>query len=137
MPLSGKVRQVMDSNIPLVEAGATVSDALKTMLKREVWSVVITKKGLPLGVVTDHDILRKCMGKGFNPNQVKAEEIMSAPLILIDADATVGEAMSKMVENDIRRLYIVENGKIVGRITEKSVLKNTLSVMLTLSSGAL
>jgi len=127
----------MDSNIPLVDAGATVADALKTMVQREVWSVVITKKGLPLGVVTDHDILRKCINKGFSPSQVKVEEIMSSPLILIDADATVGEAMSKMVEKDIRRLYIVEKGKIVGRITEKSVLRNTLSVMLSLSSGAL
>ena len=127
----------MDSNIPLVDAGAMVSDALKTMVQREVWSVVITKKGLPLGVVTDHDILRKCINKGFSPSQVKVEEIMSSPLILIDADATVGEAMSKMVEKDIRRLYIVEKGKIVGRITEKSVLRNTLSVMLSLSSGAL
>lgn len=137
MPLAGKVRDAMDTNIPLVDASATVSEVLKAMLKREVWSVVILKKGLPVGVVTDHDILRKCVGKGFEPSRVKAEEIMSAPLILIDADATVGEAMSKMVEKDIRRLFIVENGKIIGRITEKSVLKNTLSVMLSLSSGAL
>lgn len=137
MPLAGKVRDAMDTNIPLVDASATVSEVLKAMLKREVWSVVILKKGLPVGVVTDHDILRKCVGKGFEPSRVKVEEIMSAPLILIDADATIGEAMSKMVEKDIRRLFIVENGKIIGRITEKSVLKNTLSVMLSLSSGAL
>jgi len=137
MPLAGKVRDAMDTNIPLVEAGAPVSEVLKAMLKSEVWSVVVVRKGLPLGVVTDHDILRKCVGKGFEPSRMTAGEIMSAPLILIDADATIGEAMTKMVEKDIRRLYIAENGKIAGRITEKSVLRNTLGVMLTLSSGAL
>lgn len=137
MSISVKVRDVMDNNIPLVEAGKAVSDALKAMIQREVWSVVITRKGLPLGVVTDHDILRKCVAKGFDPGHMKAEEIMSAPLILIDADASVGEAMTKMVEEDVRRLYIVEDGKIVGRITERSVLKNTLSVMMSLSSGIL
>jgi predicted transcriptional regulator len=137
MPLSGTVKQVMDTNIPLVEAGSKVSEALKTMLAREVWSIVVTKKGLPLGVVTDHDILVKCVDKGFDPHRMAVEEIMSAPLILIDADATVGEAMAKMVQSDVRRLYIVERGKIVGRVTEKSVLKHTLGVMLSLSAGAL
>jgi predicted transcriptional regulator len=58
---------------------------------------------------------------------LKVEEIMSSPLITIEADASIGEAAILMTNNKIRRLLVTEKGKIVGIITEKDVLRGTLS----------
>lgn len=137
MPLTSTVRSVMDKNVQFVEEGSTVADALRTMIEKGVWSVVVLKKGLPMGVVTEHDMLERCFDKGFDANRVLVETIMSSPLLLIDADALTGEAMKKMVEKSVRRLYIVENGQIMGRITAKSVMENTLGVMIAISSETL
>lgn len=124
----------MDTNVATVDANATISEVIETMTQRDVLSVLVQEKGLPIGVVTDRDLLRRCIGKGMDVNSVRAKEIMSSPLILIDADAPIGEAMGKMVEKDVRRLFIVKEGKVVGRITDKEVIENAMGILLTLSS---
>ena len=136
MPLFNNVRDAMDRNVQFVEEGTTVKDVLGTMIKNGVWAVVVAAKGVPLGVVTEHDILRRCDYNGLDASRVRAEEIMSSPIILIDVDAPIGEALATMVERGVRRLFIADNGKIVGRITEKAVLESTMNVMLALKSYA-
>jgi CBS domain-containing protein len=59
---------------------------------------------------------------------------MSSPIETISPDASLGEAMAKMVEKNIRRLFVVEQGKIIGRVTQTELFENTLNVMMTLSS---
>ena len=134
MKIATKVKDVMDKNVVMVDANTSVFEAVKTMLQKKVWSVVVVERGLPVGVVVDHDVLNKCVGAGLDVNRVKTKEIMSAPLMLIDAEAAIGEALSRMLEKEVRRLYIVENGKLVGRITERKALEASLNVMMSLSS---
>jgi predicted transcriptional regulator len=136
MKISARVRDLMDTRVVTVNADATVAETLQAMLTNDVWSVIVLEKGLPMGVVVEHDILQRCVGKGLEVNRVKARDIMSSPLLQIDANAPVGEAMKKLEEESVKRLYIVENGKVVGRITEKSVLESALNLMETLSSVA-
>ncbi|HUI86323.1 MAG TPA: CBS domain-containing protein [Nitrososphaerales archaeon] len=132
--ISARVKDLMDSKIVTVDADATVAQALKAMLQNDVWSVIVMEKGIPAGVVVEHDVLQRCVGKGLDPNRVKAKDIMSSPLLQIDAEAPIGEAMKKLEEESVKRLYIVQNGKVVGRLTEKSVLEGALNLMMTLSA---
>ena len=134
MKLSARVKDVMDENVVTVDANTTVSDAIRMMIQKKVWSVIVLERGLPTGVVVDHDVITRCVDKGLDVKRVKVREIMSSPLLLTEAEAPVGEAMMKMVQTGVRRLYIVEKGKVVGRITQKSALENSLNLMLTLSS---
>ena len=130
-----KIKDVMDTNVVDVDANATVSEATKLMLQKGVWSVIVTENELPVGVVTDHDIMRRCIGKGLDMNLVRMKEIMSAPLLIVDGEAPVGDAMAIMVEKNVSRLYIVENGKVTGRITHRDVLESNLSTFWALSSA--
>ncbi len=57
---------------------------------------------------------------------MKVEEVMSAPLITIDADASPSEAAMLMSDNSLRRLLVMEKGKIVGIVTDRDVLGGTL-----------
>ncbi|MEM1975478.1 MAG: CBS domain-containing protein, partial [Candidatus Caldarchaeum sp.] len=52
----------------------------------------------------------------------------------ISPDASLGEAMAKLVEKNIRRLFVIENGKIIGRVTQTELFENTLNVMMALSA---
>ena len=132
MPISVMVRQVMD---PLVTIGAgqTVRQALDRMIQTHVWSLLAERQGVPVGVITDHDILQRCVAKGFDANRIKVEEIMSSLLITIESDKRAGVALEKMVEMNVGRLYVIETGKVIGRVTQRGLSANLLDVMLTLS----
>ena len=124
----------MEKNVVSIDSNATVVDAIKKMLQSKVWSLVVEKRGLPSGVVTERDVLRRCIGKGLAQDRVKVEEIMTSPLITVGPDATIGEAMKMMVEKEIRRLFVINGGKIIGRVTQTDLFESTLNVMSSLSS---
>lgn len=117
----------MTKNIISVKNNASVVEAASVMVKNDIGSVVVTKDGNPVGILTEKDMVKECCAKKLCDGDLKVEEIMSAPLITIEADASLGEAAMLMSDNKIRRLLVTEKGKIVGIITEKDVLRGTLS----------
>jgi len=134
MTLTLKVWDVMENGVVILEENLSAKHALDAMLEHGVWSVVVSAKGLPTGVVTERDILRRVVAKGKNLAEAQLREIMSCPLITIDPDAPLGKAWEIMVEKDIRRLYVVEKGKIIGRITHKGLFQKLLDALIALSS---
>ena len=121
------VRHIMRKNIISVKNNASVVEAASVMVKNDIGSVVVTKDGKPVGILTEKDIVKNCCARKLCGGDLKVEEIMSTPLITIEADASLGEAALLMSRNKIRRLLVTEKGKIVGIITEKDVLRGTLS----------
>lgn len=134
MSITVRVRDAMDTDVVFIVASKTVMDALNKMLQTHVWSLVVEKRGLPVGVVTERDTIRRCISKGTDPNRHTVEEIMSSPPVTIDPDVPVGDAMKLMVEKAIRRVYVVEDGKIIGRVTQTGAFRHMLDVVRILSS---
>ncbi len=133
MAITLRVKDVMDRKVVAVDASATVADALSKMLENGVWSVVIEERGLPLGVVTERDVIRRCVAKGMAPERTGVQQIESSPLITISPDATIREAMDAMAVRNVRRLFVVEGGKIVGRVTQTELFESTLTMMEALA----
>ena len=134
MPITVKVKEIMDKNVVTVDSSSPASQAIEKMIQAGVWSLIVERQGLPVGVVTDRDILRRCAAMGHYPDKVKVEQIMSSPIITIEPDATVGEAMRTLINKDIRRLYVVEGGRITGRVTQTGLFRNMLDIVMTLAS---
>ena len=134
LPLTVKVKDVMDKKVFSLDANATVEDAVRMMVQNNVWSLVVERRSLPEGDVTERDILRRCLGKGLVPSRTPVGDIASSPLITVNPDANIREAMNQMAARDVRRLFVVDKGKIVGRITQTELFQSTLSVMEILSS---
>jgi len=134
LPITVKVKDLMDTKVFSIEEGKTVREAIQKMVEANVWSLLVDRRGLPLGVVTERDVLRRCISKGLNPEKTRIEEIMSSPLVTAYPDEAVGEAMKRMVEKNIRRLYVIDNGRIVGRVTQTALFESMLGIMMTLSS---
>ncbi len=124
----------MENRVFFLDASKSISDLIEAMVEKEVWSFVVTKNEMPVGTVTERDILRRCLAKGLNPNGMKAESIMSTPIITINPEAPLSEAMTLMVEKNVRRIFVVEKGKIIGRLTQTGVFGQMLNILITLSS---
>ena len=136
MGIAVKIGQIMTKDLISVETKASVSEAASIMVRNEIGAVVVTKNNAPVGIVTEVDILKRCcIGKACS-EELKTREIMTSPLITIDANAAIGEAARLMSDKKIRRLLVTKEGNIVGMVTEKDVLRATLgyfeNVLLTI-----
>ena len=128
------ISSIMTTDIVSVDAKATVAEAIRAMVERNIGSVVATREGSMVGIVTERDILRKLV-LGEDYNTLKVEDAMSSPLLTIESDATIGEAADLMAERNIRRLLVTEKGKIRGIVTERDIIRATLDVFRKLSDA--
>lgn len=124
----------MEKKVLMLPSDHSVAQAVQTMVSQNTWSLVVEREGLAVGVVTDRDILRRCVARGLRSESVKLEEIMSSPIITVLPETRIGDIMEKMATKEVRRLYVIEDGKIVGRITQTMMFENSTNVMMTLAS---
>ena len=113
----------MVSNIKTVRIDDTVLDAVKKMNKFRIGSVVVLSGDRPVGIITERNILQRIVEPGLDPMVVKAREIMSAPLVTIEPYVPLEEAARLMVRHGIKKLPVVEGGKLVGMITTSDLVR--------------
>jgi len=135
MKVTYSVRNFMTTDIVTMKSTGTINEAMNLMMNNNIGSVVVTRGGEIVGILTERDVVKKCC-PSVECTTMTAEEIMSSPPITIDGGATIGEAADLMAEKEIRRLLVTEKGKIQGIITERDVMKATLNVFKTLSGIA-
>jgi CBS domain-containing protein len=99
-----------------------VSDVARIMVEQNVGSVVVVRDYEPLGIITERDIIERIVLANKNINEIVAQEIMTAPLLTIDSNRTVEEALEVMQKNHLRRLVVVNGEKLVGIVTERRLL---------------
>jgi len=78
-------------------------------------------KSKETGIITDMDIKTKVVAKGLNPLDVKAKEIATFPVLTINSNDFVFEAIIKMINNNVKRLPVVENGEIIGVLEDRTI----------------
>lgn len=115
--MSFKISDIMTRNVVTIETGKTVQEAVEIMNKKEIGCIVVTKDGSPIGIVTERDVLNKIVVEGRDPEKTKIEEIMSSPLITGSPDMTLEDAAKLLVLRRVKKLPIVEKGKLVGIVT--------------------
>jgi CBS domain-containing protein len=125
-----KVKDFMTKGVLTIDSKRTVGEAAELMSQKEVGDVVVTEGESPRGIVTERDFVRRVIAKR-RPLDTKISDVMSTPLIMIEPDASLGEAARKMVNNRIRRLPVVERHKLVGILVvsdfARHLSKKTLS----------
>lgn len=132
MKVTYAVKDIMAKKIVTVESTVNVGDAIKLMAERNIGSVVVTRDGEMVGILTERDVLKKCYAPG-QYTAMKAGEVMSEPLITIRGDAAIGDAADLMAEKNARRLLVTENDKIQGIISQRDVMEATQYVFKVLS----
>jgi CBS domain-containing protein len=115
------VKEAMKTNPVIVKPTITVLEAAKLMKKKKIGNVIVVEKKQPVGILTESDILKKVVAEGKSAKDVLVEDVMSTPIIVIDPYVPVEEAMKTMGKCNIRRLPVIENGKLTGIITNKDI----------------
>ncbi len=117
------VRGVMSRPVTTVSKDHSVQKTVKTMSKKSIGCVVVMGEGKPVGMATERDILQRVVAEMRNPSEVKMKEIMSKPLITINANMPIVEAIRVMQKNNIRHLPIMEEGELIGIVTQRDLLR--------------
>jgi len=121
------VKEIMRQAVEVKE-GTTVSEAVRLMVKNNIGAILVRKHedvllGYTTGIVTEQDLLQKVLSKGMDPKKTFVEQIMTTPLVTVNVDTTLDDAIDIMVKKDVRRLPIEDKGKVVGMITDRDLIR--------------
>jgi CBS domain-containing protein len=109
-----KVRDIMTSDVAALAPSNTIAEVAQQMRMLNVGSIPIVQNERLVGVITDRDIVLRVVADGLDPHLERAELHMSHDPITISPDATTDEAGQTMARAQIRRLPVVEGGRLVG-----------------------
>jgi CBS domain-containing protein len=117
------VGDAMTVNPVTISSKKTLRDAAKVMAKEHVGSLLVKDDDAIVGIITEKDITRKGVGQPGNPATKKVKEIMAENLVTCAPDEDIFEALRIMRDYDFRHLPVFHDGKCVGLITMKDILK--------------
>jgi CBS domain-containing protein len=117
------VGDAMTMNPITIPSSKTLRDAAKTMSKEHVGSLLVTEENKIIGIVTERDIVKKAVAVLGNPAQKKVKEVMATDLVTTTPEEDIFEAIRIMRDYNFRHLPVKHDGKIVGLVTLKDILK--------------
>lgn len=117
-----KVKDIMTKNVKTISPNATMEEAAQEMRKNKIGCLVVVEGEKPIGIITERDLAYKIIAQGKNL-ETKVKEVMSSDLKTIDKDANIKQAARLMASHVIRRLPVVEKGKLVGIVTIDDIMR--------------
>ena len=131
------VRDIMIKDLLTISENETALKAAQVMTEKGVSSLIVLANDQPIGIVTERDFIKKICIKELKVSSVRVRDMMSRIRTSASPDTPIDVAVQRMVNNRIRRLPIIENGKVVGIITVTDLAKHLRTILLlnnTLSS---
>jgi CBS domain-containing protein len=115
------VKDVMNKNVVVAKDSATVREASRVMKNYDIGSLVVLKGTEIIGIVTERDIVNS-VASSKDPDVTEISEVMSKKVVTVSPEQTIEEAVDLMVEHKIKKLPVVEAGKIKGIITASDIV---------------
>jgi len=125
-----QIRDIMQKNVITIESDKTALDASIILREKEISFLVIIESEKPTGVVSERDIVRKIAAEDLVASSISLEKIMSKKFRWVSPDSSIEDAVQKMLNNNIRRLIVLENGKLVGVVTQTNLAEFLRSKLL-------
>ena len=125
-----KVRDIMQKNVITIENLKKAHDAAIILKEREISFLVVVKEGKPIGIVSERDIVRKIVADNNDAQTTQLETIMSKNFKWVEPNASIESAVQKMLNNNIRRLVVLENENLAGVITQTDLTEFLRSKIL-------
>jgi CBS domain-containing protein len=117
------IRDVMSSNPCAIDADKPVAHAAKMMKQEDVGLAPVVEGDRLVGTLTDRDIVLRVVAEGKDPQTVTAREVASTDLITIDPQQDLDEALRLMASKQVRRLPVVEEGRLVGVLAQADIAR--------------
>ena len=122
--MSLKIEDIMVEDVVSVPEKATVREAAELMNKYEIGCLVVVRKGKPVGIVTETDMVKRVILQPVDPGEIKVGEIMSEPLVVGAPQMDIDEASRIMRKRKIKKLPVIENGRLVGLVTNTDIVRS-------------
>ena len=101
----------------------SISVIVDTMIKEDVGAIVVVDEGQHVGIITEKDTLVRVVQPQKDFELTLAKDVMSKPLITLEANRTIREALEIMRRHNIRRLVVTEDGDLLGLTTERRLME--------------
>jgi len=117
-------RELMTSGAECVGEHETLADAARKMRDLDVGALPICGEDDRLkGVLTDRDIVVRCVAEGGDPSQTRAGDLAQGKPVTIGADDSVEEALRTMAEHKVRRLPVIDGHRLVGMLSQADIAR--------------
>tara|TARA_B100001765_G_scaffold160183_1_gene104355 strand:- start:120 stop:536 length:417 start_codon:yes stop_codon:yes gene_type:complete len=126
-----QIREIMRKDVVTIESDKSALEAACLISEKDISFLVIMDNDSPIGVLSESDFVRRLAANDKKSSDVMISEIMSRKFRWVEPETKIEDAIQKMLNNNIRRLIILENGKLVGVITQTDLtafLRNKLLV---------
>ncbi len=110
------------SKFVLVDRDTNVRKAAEIMRDKGIGSLFITRGQDIIGILTDTDMVRRIVATGADPAKTPVEQIMSAPILMIEENKTLLDANDLMAHAHLRHLGVSRNGELVGLISVRDLV---------------
>ncbi len=125
MQTARSAREIMHPGAECISESDTLDVAARKMRDMGVGSLPICGADDRLhGIVTDRDIVVRCIAEGRDPAEVRASELAQGTVFWVDATADVDEVLRQMEDHQVKRLAVIENHRLVGMISEADLARH-------------
>jgi CBS domain-containing protein len=124
LPMTAPVENLMSRRVVTIDATASVFDATREIMDRDIGCVLVLREKKIVGIITKGDILREAVMKRLDPSQLNIERIMTQPVLTVEPTKTLAEASALMSEENLTKLPVVDkDGSLVGIITSSDIIR--------------
>ena len=119
------VKDVMSAPVLMIDSKKTARDAGKLMRKHRKGFLVVTEKNKPAGVISESDLIEEVVCKNVKAGKIKLEDLMHEPIIAVDPEDDILTASRKMKGNNVHRLPVVSNSRVIGVISLTDIARTS------------
>jgi CBS domain-containing protein len=133
-PKPNTVRSFVKTDPLTIGAEESALLAAQKMREKHVGNILVVVDGVPIGILTERDVLNRIAADNLLPSSIQVRKIMSSPMVSITADTPLPEAVKLMAKHRIRTLFVTDNGKPYGLLNMRSIIGDQFKVAKNLES---
>jgi len=124
-----KISRLMQKDVKTIEEGEPISKAIEIMNFYKISCIVVTRKGSPTGIITERDLINRMLAKSKCTKKGKAKDVMTTPIVTKESNFPTSKIVKLMNDYMIRHVPIVNEGKVIGIVTQTDIVKYTQKAM--------
>ena len=113
-----RIRDIMSRSVITIPLGKTVLEAARMLRDRDVSFLVTVDGERPAGVLSERDIVRRVAAEDHTASRLTVDQVHTDSFLSVDPSAVIEVAVQKMINSNVRRLVVLDDGRLAGVVTQ-------------------